>query len=179
MPRKKAVQKSESNDIVKVEDSESKNKYFDFVPSGGGRPKMILNDNGKTMIEVLAGYLCTDEEIAATLNTSVDTLLNQNNKFTFTECKEKGQCKGKVSLRRMQFRLAEKNATMAIFLGKNLLGQTDGLSLQERDVEAMKQRASAMKEFAELSSPTKEEVSGLFADEGENDGTESKEQPRV
>ena len=175
---KKKPEKKPVNDIVPVENPEekSKNKYFDYVPSGGGRPKMILNANGKTMIEVLAGFLCTDEEIAATLNTTVDTLLNANNKSTFSECKEKGQCKGKVSLRRMQFRLAEKNATMAIFLGKNLLGQTDGLSLQERDVEAMKQRASAMKEFAELSSPTKEEVSGLFADEGEND---EKDKPRV
>lgn len=147
------------------------NKYFDFEPSGGGRPRMILNENGKSMIEVLAGYLCTDEEIAATLGTTVDTLTNQNNKETFSECKEKGQCKGKVSLRRMQFRLAEKSAAMAIFLGKNLLGQTDGLSLQERDAEAMRARASAMKEFAELSSPTKEEIGDLFADEEENDET--------
>ena len=164
--------KTPDNLPVPVEEKKSRdNKYFDFVPSGGGRPKMILNANGKTMIEVLAGFLCTDEEIAATLNTTVDTLLNKNNKEAFSEYKEKGQCKGKVSLRRMQFRLAEKNATMAIFLGKNMLGQTDGLSLQERDAEAMKQRASAMKEFAELSSPTKEEVKSLFDDEGENDET--------
>ena len=172
MPRKKTVPKPDEKAIVKVEEKKkpkSQNKYFDFVPSGGGRPKMILNDNGKNMIEVLSGFLCTDEEIAATLGTTVDTLLNQNNKETFSECKQKGQCKGKVSLRRMQFHLAEKNATMAIFLGKNMLGQTDGLSLQERDAEAMKQRASAMKEFAELSSPTKEEVKSLFDDEGEND----------
>lgn len=33
--------------------------------------------------------------------------------------------KGKISLRRHQMRLAEKNATMAIWLGKQYLGQTD------------------------------------------------------
>jgi len=32
---------------------------------------------------------------------------------------------GLLSLRRAQFQLAQKNAAMAIFLGKNLLGQTD------------------------------------------------------
>ena len=32
---------------------------------------------------------------------------------------------GKVSLRRLQFELAKRNAAMAIFLGKNLLGQSD------------------------------------------------------
>ena len=32
---------------------------------------------------------------------------------------------GKSSLRRIQFRLAEKNASMAIFLGKQYLGQKD------------------------------------------------------
>ena len=161
--RRKPVEKSD--DTPRVEEKPKGNKYFEFVPSGGGRPKMILNQNGKNMIEVLAGFLCTDEEIAATLSTTVDTLLNKNNKETFSECKQKGQCKGKVSLRRMQFHLAEKNATMAIFLGKNLLGQTDGLSQQEREAEDAKQRASAMKEFSELSAPTKKEIEGLFADE--------------
>ena len=147
-----------------------KSEFMDEHPSGGGRPYLTINERGRKMIENLAGLMCTDEEIASVLETSVDVLTNKRNKVTFTECKEKGQSKGKVSLRRMQFRLAEKNASMAIFLGKNLLGQTDGLSLQERDVEAMKQRASAMKEFAELSSPTKKDVENLYADEKESNG---------
>lgn len=33
--------------------------------------------------------------------------------------------KGKISLRRSQFQLAEKNASMAIWLGKQYLGQKD------------------------------------------------------
>lgn len=32
---------------------------------------------------------------------------------------------GKISLRRAQFELAKKNAAMAIFLGKQYLGQSD------------------------------------------------------
>jgi len=147
----------------------AKSDYMDEHPSGGGRPFLTINDRGKKLIETLAGYMCTDEEIANALDVTVDTLTNKRNKVTFSECKLKGLGKGKVSLRRMQFRLAEKNASMAIFLGKNILGQTDGLSLQERDAEAMKSRASAMKEFAQLSSPTKKEVEGLFSDEVEDD----------
>lgn len=146
-----------------------KSEFMDDHPSGGGRPFLTINERGKKMIEQLAGLMCTDEEIASVLNTSVDVLTNKRNKVTFTECKEKGQSHGKVSLRRMQFRLAEKNASMAIFLGKNLLGQTDGLSLQERDVEALKHRASAMKEFAELSSPTKKDIENLYSDEESTD----------
>ena len=145
-----------------------KSEYMDEHPSCGGRPFLTINERGKKMIEQLAGLMCTDEEIASILGVTVGTLHNKRNDPTFLECKEKGQSHGKVSLRRMQFRLAEKNASMAIFLGKNLLGQTDGLSLQERDVEAVKQRASAMKEFAELSSPTKKEIEKLYADERES-----------
>lgn len=149
----------------------AKSDYMDEHPSGGGRPFLTINDRGKKLIETLAGYMCTDEEIANALEVTVDTLTNQRNKGTFSECKQKGLAKGKVSLRRMQFHLAERNASMAIWLGRNILGQSDGLSMQERDAEAMARRASAMKEFAKLASPTKSEVENLFADEGEENET--------
>ena len=45
--------------------------------------------------------------------------------LTFAEAYKKYSAKGKVSLRRAQFKLAEKNASMAIFLGKQYLGQRD------------------------------------------------------
>lgn len=38
---------------------------------------------------------------------------------------------GKCSLRRKQWHLAEKSATMAIFLGKNMLGQADKVDLND------------------------------------------------
>ena len=37
-----------------------------------------------------------------------------------------------MSLRRAQFRLAEKSAAMAIFLGKNYLGQSDHVVIEDR-----------------------------------------------
>lgn len=108
----------------------SGNPYIDFMESGGGRPIKLISEEGAVFIATLAGLMCTDEEIAAMMSDkhvsiSVDTLTNENNKATFTECKEKGQATGKASLRRHQFKLAESNASMAIFLGKNWLGQTD------------------------------------------------------
>ena len=33
----------------------------------------------------------------------------------------------------MQWKLAEKNATMAIFLGKNYLGQRDSIEYEDRE----------------------------------------------
>jgi hypothetical protein len=43
----------------------------------------------------------------------------------FSEVFSKKRSAGKISLRRMQFQLAEKSASMAIFLGKQYLGQRD------------------------------------------------------
>lgn len=114
----------------------TKNPYIDLMDSGGGRPIKLISELGEEFIAKLAGIMCTDEEIAAMMSDhnesiSVDTLTNENNGATFAECKEKGQATGKASLRRNQFKLSETNAAMAIFLGKNWLGQTD-----KQDVKA-------------------------------------------
>ena len=106
------------------------NPFIDNMDSGGGRPIKLISEQGKAFIVKMAGIMCTDEEIAALMSDeyesiSVDTLLNENNKATFTECKAKGQATGKASLRRNQFALSKVNANMAIFLGKNYLDQTD------------------------------------------------------
>lgn len=108
-------------------------KYLTPVSSGNGRPKLILNEEGKQMVEILAGYLCTDEEIAGTLKTSVDVLTNGNNREAFSEAKKKGIAKAKVSIRRNQMKLSEKSAAMAIFLGKNYLGQRDSVEYEDRE----------------------------------------------
>lgn len=106
------------------------NPYIDLMDSGGGRPIKLISELGKEFIAKMAGIMCTDEEIAALMSDehesiSVDTLLNENNKEAFTECKAKGMAMGKASLRRNQFALSKVNANMAIFLGKNYLDQTD------------------------------------------------------
>jgi hypothetical protein len=86
------------------------------------RPKFKIDYD---MVEKLAGIQCTQQEIASFLGCSVDTLQRDE---TFCGIYKKGQENGKMSLRRMQYKLAEKNPTMAIWLGKQYLGQKDTIN---------------------------------------------------
>lgn len=110
-------------------------KFFNKEPSGGGRPRLILNEDGKRMIRTLAGLMATEEEIAKSMDTTVETLHSKWNKETFLECKEKGMAQGKVSLRRYQFAQAEKSPAMAIWLGKQWLGQSDRVTVENKELE--------------------------------------------
>ena len=83
------------------------------------RPKKEIDYNA---VEKLASIQCTQEEIANFLDISVRTLQRDEE---FCRLYKKGQDNGKMSLRRYQFKLAEKNTSMAIFLGKQYLGQRD------------------------------------------------------
>jgi len=106
-------------------------------PTGNpnGRPPKVIDQ--KTF-EGLCKIHCTEEEIAGIFECSVETL-NQWCKRTFgdtfLEVYKKFSAQGKASLRRTQFKLAEKNPSMAIFLGKNLLGQTDRVEQTVMEVE--------------------------------------------
>ena len=80
--------------------------------------------------ESLAGIQCTGEEIASVLNIDYDTLerrIRQEFKISFTDWFKKHSAKGKVSLRRRQFRSAidDGSVPMQIWLGKQYLGQSD------------------------------------------------------
>lgn len=66
--------------------------------------------------------MATQEEIAVFLDISVRTLQRDKE---FCRIYKKGLESGKMSLRRKQFKLAEKNATMGIWLGKQYLNQKD------------------------------------------------------
>lgn len=82
----------------------------------------------QTEFEKLCGLQCTKEEICGWFTVTDKTLENwcrKTYKRGFSEVFAEKRGLGKVSLRRAQFRLAEKNAAMAIFLGKNYLGQSD------------------------------------------------------
>ena len=104
---------------------ERSDAFFDRVKTRG-RPKMILNAAGADAIVKMSEIMCTDEEIASVLGSTVATLQNAENRDTFCECKRKGNANCKKSLRRIQFDIAKKgNATMAIWLGKQYLGQSE------------------------------------------------------
>lgn len=88
-------------------------------PKKNGRPRKEV-DMG--MVERLAQIMCTEDEIAAVMAIDKSTLRRQP---TFDEVYKKGREVGKSSLRRTQWRIAQNNAAMAIWLGKQYLGQTD------------------------------------------------------
>lgn len=89
------------------------------------RPRKEIDKND---FEKLCGLQCTQEEICSWFDVTDKTLqawCKRTYRKGFSEVYAKKRERGKISLRRAQFRLAEKNAAMAIFLGKNYLGQTD------------------------------------------------------
>lgn len=92
----------------------------------GGRPKKYID---KQLFEQLCGLQCTLEEMEAFFNCDHKTIARwcretyEGKRFSQV-FREKRQI-GKISLRRKQLRLAERSAAMAIFLGKNYLGQKD------------------------------------------------------
>ena len=94
-----------------------------------GRPKINID---KDQFEKLCYIQCTSEELAGFFDCSVDTICNWCKKTygeTFSETYKKKSASGKMSLRRYQFKLAEKNVAMAIWLGKQYLGQRDNIDV--------------------------------------------------
>lgn len=89
-----------------------------------GRPRIEID---LEMLEHLCYIHCTDEEIATILGVSLRTITDRKQSDDeFLRVYEKGFADGKKSLRRLQWGAAEKgNITMQIWLGKQILGQSD------------------------------------------------------
>lgn len=90
-----------------------------------GRPRKEIDQE---QFENLCGLQCTQEEICNWFRVTDKTLTNWCKHAygeSFSETYKKKRGAGKISLRRMQWQLAAKSPAMAIFLGKNILGQTD------------------------------------------------------
>jgi hypothetical protein len=90
-----------------------------------GRPKTEINQ--KTF-ENLCKIQCTKKEIASVLDCGISTIerwCKSTYKMNFEDARDLFAEGGKASLRRIQWQLAEKNAGMAIFLGKQYLNQRD------------------------------------------------------
>lgn len=112
----------------------NKDTFFDKQQTGG-RPLLVLNQAGVELVQALGRLQCTNEEIASCLGTTDTTLLNAQNKEVFLGALEKGKAEGRMSLRRIQMKLAETSATMAIFLGKQILGQRENVEPQRLVLE--------------------------------------------
>src|ERR1700720_4330069 len=82
-------------------------------------------------LEKLCVLQCTDEELAAWFNVTTRTIERRRKKKSFAEVMARGKAKGRISVRRMQMKLLENgNATMGVWLGKNILGQVDEIRHQ-------------------------------------------------
>lgn len=100
-----------------------------------GRPRKEIDQN---QFEKLCALQCTKLEICSFLEVNDETLdrwIKRTYKTTFSEIYKIKRCTGKISLRRSQFKLAEKSASMAIFLGKQMLGQSDGTVEEQQEEE--------------------------------------------
>lgn len=105
-----------------------------------GRPRKEIK---KLEFEKLCAMQCTQQEICDFLEVDHKTLTRwckRTYKKEYSQVYAEKKSGGKISLRRLQFRLAEKSAAMAIFLGKNILGQSDNPVLDAD--EEMAQRAN-------------------------------------
>lgn len=109
------------------------------------RPRKEIDQKN---FESLCGLQCTKEEICGFFDVTDKTLENwckRTYKAGFSEVFRQKRGKGKISLRRNQFRLAEKNANMAIWLGKQYLGQKDNIDVTSDEI--IKKLDDVMKEI--------------------------------
>jgi hypothetical protein len=90
-----------------------------------GRPPKPLDWK---QVEALCKIQCTEEEICSVVDLSTDALNKRCRKeqgVTFKQFFHKKRSGGKASLRRNQWRMSENIPTMAIWLGKQYLAQSD------------------------------------------------------
>ncbi len=114
-------------------------------------------DIDRADFESLLAIQCTLSEIAAFFDNklggcspdTVERWCKRTYNSSFAEVSAKKREIGKISLRRIQFQLAQKSAAMAIFLGKNYLGQTDKDNWQrQQDEKALELKEKAQEEAA-------------------------------
>lgn len=97
------------------------------------RPRKEIDQK---QFENLCGLQCTKAEICAFFELTDKTLerwCKRTYKRGFSEVFREKRGLGKISLRRKQWHLADTSAPMAIFLGKQYLGQRDTVTLETNE----------------------------------------------
>lgn len=120
------------------------------------RPRKEIDQR---QFENLCAIQCTLDEIAGVFDCSADTVerwVKRTYKASFADVYKIKSAKGKMSLRRAQFKLAEKNAAMAIFLGKQYLGQRDSFDVV--DTTAITKLDELLKQTQEIAEEIPDEV---------------------
>jgi len=114
-------------------------------------------------LEKLCGMQCTDEEIAAFFGVSTRTIERRRKVPKFGEIMDSAKAKGRVSVRRSLFKLANNgNVAAAIFLAKNLLGYRDVVNSEHSGLAGGPIQIAAVKpNFSELSDEELEQLRAI------------------
>ena len=120
----------------------------------GAKTGIKGNCINKEQFESLCKIHCTRDEICAVLGITDVTLyawLKQQygENASLKEIMAYYQAGGKASLRRIQWKQAETNPAMAMFLGKNYLGQSDRPVESENEIENATNILISIKKVAE------------------------------
>jgi len=114
------------------------------------RPKKQID---KRMFERLCSIQCTKDEMCNVFECDEKTLTRwckETYGLSFSDAFKKESAGGKISLRRNQFRMSENNVTMAIWLGKQYLGQRDKAPEKtEKDMEEQNARIQKLRKEIE------------------------------
>jgi hypothetical protein len=105
-----------------------------------------------TELEKLCTMQCTDEEVAAFFGVSTRTIERRRRQLRFAEVMERARAKGRVSVRRSLFKLANAgNIAAAIFLAKNLLGYRDVVNTEHTGLAGGPIQVASKPDLSQLS----------------------------
>lgn len=146
----KTLKKESKKGYMMAKEVKKKETKKETKKNLGGRPPKEIDY--KTLDECCFIH-CTGEEICNILGIDYDTLNNKLKKETgkgFSEYFAEKSAGGKKSLRRRQYHLAQENATMSIWLGKNILKQSDinADDIYKKEKAKVKAKLDAIKESA-------------------------------
>jgi hypothetical protein len=162
--------------------------------AGGRLPKLIADEATLAKIRTIARLQSTHRQAAGVLEVALSTFEEFMKKPVVQQVWESGMQQGLVSLRSNQFKQAEKNAQMAIHLGKNYLDQTDkvtneisgpgGKPIEHRDLsgysheqlDALERAALALARGTEGAAPGPERIPDVHsgrADEEASGGSDT------
>ena len=96
------------------------------IPGKGKKPMLALTEDGEKYIEKMFAMNCSLEEVAADLDVSTKTLLNTANREKVERARIRGHERFLTEIRQQQRAILKRgDSRMAIWLGKQYLGQTD------------------------------------------------------
>ena len=127
---KKAPYEVDEENSIKSEPRDGRRKNILIMEmrksTSSGYSSLFFTPEGCDYISKLAGYGATIEEICDDIGVSVHTAQNKNNKEMFMKAYQKGKSEFFRNIRINQSTIMRRgSASMAMFLGKNYLGQRD------------------------------------------------------